>query len=83
MKLIMVDYSKTTLASPGCKTITHEKPANQLTWSTHCQDGYSLVPAMHHYIYQNIYISSTASERKVDTFEFFPSQFTHAPTILQ
>jgi hypothetical protein len=30
---------------------------------------------MHHYRYQNVYISCTASERIVDTLEFFPHNY--------
>jgi hypothetical protein len=30
---------------------------------------------MHHYRFQNVYISSTASERIVDTLEFFPHNY--------
>jgi hypothetical protein len=30
---------------------------------------------MHHYLCQNVYISATASERIVDTLEFFPHNF--------
>jgi hypothetical protein len=30
---------------------------------------------MHHYRCQNVYISATASERIVDTLEFFPHNF--------
>jgi hypothetical protein len=30
---------------------------------------------MHHYRCQNVYISSTASERIVDTLEFFPHNY--------
>jgi hypothetical protein len=68
----MVDYNKKAFAPPGCKIIAHEKPAKQLNWSPHGQHGYSLGPAMHHYICQNIYISATTSERIVDTLEFSP-----------
>jgi hypothetical protein len=68
----MVYYNKTDFAPPGCKIIAHEKPAKRRTWSPHGHHGYSLVPEMHHYIYQNVYISATASERIVDTLEFFP-----------
>jgi hypothetical protein len=56
----------------GCKIMAHEKPAKRRTWSPHGQQGYSLGPAMHHYRCQNVYISPTASERIVDTLEFFP-----------
>jgi hypothetical protein len=41
----------------------------------HRQHGYSLGPAMHHYRCQNVYISTTASERIVDTLEFFPHNY--------
>jgi hypothetical protein len=34
-----------------------------------------LGPAMHHYRCQNVYISATASERIVDTLEFFPHKY--------
>jgi hypothetical protein len=68
----MVDYNKTAFAPPGCKIIAHEEPSCRRTWAPHCQHGYYLGPAMHHYRCQNVYISSTASERIVETLEFFP-----------
>jgi hypothetical protein len=71
----LVDYNKTAFAPPGCKIIAHEKPEKRRTWAPHGQYGYSLGPAMHHYRCQNVYISSTASERIVDTLEFFPHNY--------
>jgi hypothetical protein len=70
-----MDYNKTAFAPPGCKIIAHEKPGKRRTWAPHGQHGYSLGPAMHHYRCQNVYISSTASERIVDTLEFFPHNY--------
>jgi hypothetical protein len=71
----LVDYNKTAFAPPGCKIIAHEKPGKRCTWAPHGQHGYSLGPAMHHYRCQNVYISATASERIVDTLEFFPHNY--------
>jgi hypothetical protein len=71
----LVDYNKTAYALPGCKKIAHEKPGKLRTWAPHGQHGYSLGPAMHHYRCQNVYISSTASERIMDTLEFFPHNY--------
>jgi hypothetical protein len=71
----LVDYNKTAFAPPGCKIIAHEKPGNRRTWAPHGQHDYSLGPAMHHYRCQNVYISSRASERIVDTLEFFPHNY--------
>jgi hypothetical protein len=71
----LVDYNKTVFAPPGCKIIAHEKPGKRRTWATHGQHGYSLGPAMHHYRCQNVYISTTASERIVDTLELFPHNY--------
>jgi hypothetical protein len=71
----LVDYNKTAFAPPGCKIIAHEKPGNRRTWAPRGQHGYSLGPAMHHYRCQNVYISSTASGRIVDTLEFFPHNY--------
>jgi hypothetical protein len=68
----LLDYNKTAFAPPGCKIISREKPGKWRTWAPPGQHGYSLGPAMHHYQCQNVYISSTASERMVDTLEFFP-----------
>jgi hypothetical protein len=62
-------------ASPGFKIIAHEKPGKRRAWAPHGQHGYSLGPAMHHYRCQNVYISTTASERFVDTLEFFPHNY--------
>jgi hypothetical protein len=66
----MVDYNKTAFSLTGCKIIAHEKPSKRLTWEPHLQHSYSLGSAMHHYRCQNVYISSTSSERIVDTLEF-------------
>jgi hypothetical protein len=71
----IVDYSKTAFAPPGCKIIAHEKPGKRRTWAPHGQHGYSLGPVMHHYRCQNVYISTTTSERIVDTIEFFPHNY--------
>jgi hypothetical protein len=71
----LVDYNKTAFAPPGCKIIAHEKPGKRHTWAPHGQHVYSLVPAMHHYRCHNVYISSTVSERIVDTLEFFPHNY--------
>jgi hypothetical protein len=71
----LVDYNKTDFALPGCKIFAHEKPGKRRTWAPHGQHGYSLGPAMHHYRCQNVYISATASERIVDTLEFFPHNY--------
>jgi hypothetical protein len=71
----LMDYNKTAFAPPGCKIIAHKKPGNRRTWAPHGQHGYSLGPAMHHYRCQNVYISSTASERIVDTLKLFPHNY--------
>jgi hypothetical protein len=71
----LLDYNKTAFSPPGCKIIVLEKPGKRRTWAPHGQHGYSLGPAMHHYRCQNVYISATASERIVDTLEFFPHNY--------
>jgi hypothetical protein len=71
----LVDYNKTAFAPPGGKISAHEKPGKRRTWAPHGQHGYSLGPAMHHYRCQNLYISTTASERIVDTLELFPHNY--------
>jgi hypothetical protein len=71
----LLDYNKKNFPPPGCKIIAHEKPGKRRTWATPGQRGYSLGPAMHHYRCQNVYISAMASERIVDTLEFFSHNF--------
>jgi hypothetical protein len=71
----LIDYNKTAFAPPGCKIIAHERPGNRRTGAPHGQHGYSLVPAMHHYRCQNVYIFSTSNESIVDTPEFFPHNY--------
>jgi hypothetical protein len=53
----------------------HRPRGKRRTWAPHGQHGHSLGPTMHHYRCQNVYISTTASERIVDTFEFFPHNY--------
>jgi hypothetical protein len=69
----LVDYNKTAFSPPGCKIIAHKKPGKRRTWAPHRQHCYSLGPAMNHYRCQNVNISTTASERVVDTLEFPPT----------
>jgi hypothetical protein len=71
----LVDYNKIAFAPPGCKIIALEKTGNRRTWAPHGQHEYSLGPAMHHYRCQNVYISTTSSERIIDTLEFFPHTY--------
>jgi hypothetical protein len=71
----LVDYNKTAFALPGCKIIAHKKPGKRRTWAPRGQHGYSLGPAMHPHRCQNVYISTTASERIVDTLELFPHNY--------
>jgi hypothetical protein len=71
----LIDYNKTYFAPPGCKIIAHEKPEKRRTWAPRGQHGYSLGPAIHHYRFQNVYISAMASERILDTLEFFPPNY--------
>jgi hypothetical protein len=71
----LVDYNKTVFAPPGCKIIAHKKPGKRRTWAPHGQHGYSLGPAVHHYQCQHVYIFSTASERVIDTLEFYPHNY--------
>jgi hypothetical protein len=71
----LVDYNTTAFDPTGCKIIAHEKPGKRRTWAPHGQHGYSLGPAMHHYRCQNVYILAMASERIVDTLEFFPHNY--------
>jgi hypothetical protein len=70
-----VDCNKTAFALPGCKIIAHEKSGKRRTWAHHGQHGYSLGPTMHHYRFQNVYISTTASKRIMDTLELFPHNY--------
>jgi hypothetical protein len=58
----LMDYIKTAFGPPGCKIIAHEKPAQRRTWAAHGQPGWSLGPIMHHYRYQSVCITVTASE---------------------
>jgi hypothetical protein len=48
------------------------RDAQKCTWTAHGQPGWSLVPAMQHYRCQNVSITATASERIIDTLNFFP-----------
>jgi hypothetical protein len=71
----LVDYNKTAFALTGCKIIAHEKSGKQRTWAPRGQNRSSLGPTMHHYWCQNVYISTTASDRILDTLEFFPHNY--------
>jgi hypothetical protein len=52
----LVDYNRTAFAPPEYKIIAPEKPGKRRAWAPHGQHGYSLGPAMHHYLCQNVYI---------------------------
>jgi hypothetical protein len=69
---VLIDYNKTAFGPSGCHIIAHDKPPQRRTWAAHGQPRWSLGPAMNQYRCQNVYITVTASERIVDTLEFFP-----------
>jgi hypothetical protein len=68
----LIDYNRTVFGPPGCKIIAHEKPAQRRTWAAHGKPGWYLDPTMQHYRFQNVYITSTASERIINTLESSP-----------
>jgi hypothetical protein len=68
----MIGYNKTAFAPPGCTLIAHANQSQRQTWAPHGQHGCSLSHEMHRYRCKNVYISSTASERIINTLEFFP-----------
>jgi hypothetical protein len=67
--------TKQILLRQDAKSSHTRKPVKRRTWAPHGQRGYSLGPAMHHYRCQNIYTSTTATKRIVDTLEFFPHNY--------
>jgi hypothetical protein len=66
-----VDYNKTVFAPRVCNIIAHEKLLQWCTWAPHGKHRYSLGTSVHQYSYQKVYITSTTSERMVDTLECF------------
>jgi hypothetical protein len=71
----LINYNKTAFSPPGCKIIAHAKLSQRRTWASYVQHVRSLVPVMHHYQSQNVYILSTTSECIVDTLEFPPHNY--------
>ena len=67
------NYDATPMAPPGCKVIAFEAPGQRKTWAPHGVNGYYLGPAMDHYRCHTVYITSTHSERVVETVDFHPS----------
>jgi hypothetical protein len=67
--------TKQLLLRQDAKSSHTKKPGSRRTWAPHGQHVYSLGPAMHHYRCQNVYISTTASDRIVDTLELFPHNY--------
>jgi hypothetical protein len=68
----LIYYNKIAFGPPGCKIIAHEKTSQRRTWAAHGQPGWPLGPDMNHYRCQNMYIMVTASEKIVNTLDFFP-----------
>ena len=43
------DFNKTPLLQLGCKVMIHNRPAKRAAWADHCEEGFYIGPAMHHY----------------------------------
>jgi hypothetical protein len=69
------DYNKPPLAPTGTKIIVHEKTNQRQNWAPNGKHVDSLGPEIHHYLWQNVYITPTASECIVDTLEKFPHNY--------
>jgi hypothetical protein len=61
------DFNRAPMAPPGTRTIAHDTPGRRRTWAPHGQDGWYNVPALEHYRCYMVYITTTRSNRIVET----------------
>jgi hypothetical protein len=80
---VPLNYNKAEFALPGCKIFAHEKPQTWRTWEPHSKHVYSVAPAVHHYRFQNVYITSIDSERIVDPLDPPPLTITRCCSYYQ
>jgi hypothetical protein len=69
------DSIRAPMAPPGTRVIAHETPGRRKTWAPHGQDGWYIGPALEHYRCYTVYITTTKSNRIVETGGFFPQTF--------
>jgi hypothetical protein len=62
-------FNITSLAPPGTRIITHEKPDQRESWDPQGLDGHYLGPALDHYRCYQVHITKTKGTRIVDTVE--------------
>ena len=65
------DFNRTPLAPPGTKFLFFESSADRRNWSPHGVDGWYLCPAPKHYIYYQLFVVKTRSERNAKIVQFF------------
>lgn len=66
------DYSKTSLAPPGCKVVVHKSSEHREHFSAHGKVGYFTNRVKQHYQTYKAYIPETGGMRKVAIVKFFP-----------
>ena len=64
------DFNAHLIAPPGTMTLVHKKVEDRNLWDFHCQIGWYIGPALHHYICVQVYIPSTNSVNVADTVKF-------------
>jgi hypothetical protein len=62
------------MAPPGTILIAHETSNRRITWASHGQDEWYIVPALEHYRCYTVYITKTRLERVVETVDFLPTE---------
>jgi hypothetical protein len=69
-------YNRTLIGPPGTRVLTHEKPSNRASLSTHAFDGWYTGPALDSYRCYTIWMWDICRERIFNTLTWFPSKVT-------
>jgi predicted Abi (CAAX) family protease len=68
------DYTRVPMAPPGSRIIELETPSRRRTWAPHGQNGWYIGPALEHYRYYTVYITTNRIECIIETDEFLPTE---------
>lgn len=66
------DNTKTPMAPPGIKVVTHDKADKRASWANRGVEGFYIGPAPKHIGCYTVFIPSTMSTRITDTVSFHP-----------
>ena len=72
-------FDRTPIAPPGMKVLAHVRPQDRLSRGPHTKDGFYLSPALQHYRFHRVWITTKQVDRVIEQLKCLPHGYILSP----